>query len=34
MEFTEGVARSAQSGQPVDLPIEADHPLFKGWVAR
>ena len=34
VELVTAAYHSARTGLPVDLPIEADHPLFKGWVAR
>ncbi len=32
IEFVTAVYTSARSGQPVDLPISGDHPLYEGWL--
>ena len=32
IEFVTAAYHSARMAQPVDLPIEADHPLYNGWV--
>jgi predicted dehydrogenase len=32
LELLTAIYHSSQTGQPVDLPIEADHPRFEGWL--
>lgn len=32
LEFVTACYHSSRTGQPVDLPIGADHPLYDGWV--
>ena len=32
LEFVTACYHSSRTGQPVDLPIAADHPLYSGWL--
>ena len=32
LEFVTAVYASARSGQPVDLPLASDHPMYDGWL--
>jgi hypothetical protein len=32
LEFVTAVYASSRSGLPVDLPIGADHPLYRSWL--
>ena len=32
LDFVTAVYHSARTGQPVDLPLGSDHPLYAGWV--